>query len=244
MKFLYNILIICTLVTLVSCENALGPQLDDTKTIKTETKWSVSPINKAKLHKVEEIKYNQNGKVINKFSYNEFGRIESSSSYEYENNKEIETISEYSGDKVVKEITITSILENGLVVREEIKNDDGSVLDSKQFSYDNNGNIISIKSCNDNDDCDNTVKYDNIYDDGNLRVTYTINNNGDISQKDSLVYQLENNYFERITTDNNGNVYYITGYKIDNSGRIVEEIIKNSNGLISKYYIYEFTYFE
>ena len=243
MKFLYNILIICTLAALASCENTLGPQLDDTRKIKTETKWSVSPINKDKQHKVEEIKYNQSGKVIKKVNFNEFGRISSSSSYEYKNNKEIEKISEYNGDKVIKEITITSTLENGLVVREEITNNEGAVLDSKQFSYDNNGNVISIKSCNGNDDCDNTIIYDNVYTDGNLSVTYTINNNGDVAQKDSLVYLLEDNYFERITTDNNGNIYYITGYKIDNSGRIVEEIIKEPSGLISRYYIYEFTYY-
>jgi hypothetical protein len=237
-------LIICTLVALASCENALGPQLDSSQTIKTETKWSVSPINKAKQYIVEEVKYNNQGRVINRVSYNEFGKLKSSSSYTYEKNKEIEIISEYIGDKVIKELTVTSIIENGLVVSEEITNTNGAVVDSKQYSYDNNGNIISIKNCINDSGCDNTVLYDNKYDGGNLRVTYTINNNGDIAQKDSLVYRLDENYFERITTDNNGNIYYTTGYKIDKNGRIVEEFIKNPNGLISKYYIYEFTYFE
>ena len=236
-------MIICTLIAFASCENALGPQLDKEQIVKTEVKWSVSPVGKAKQYIAEEVEYNRNGSVVKKYSYNKFGHLETSSTFEYLNNKEIEIKSEYSNNKLVKELIVTSTIKNGLVIREDIESN-GAVLDSKQFTYDENGNIKSIKQCVDGNNCDNTIEYDNKYDNGNLTVTYTRDNQGNIDQKDSLVYRFDQNYFERITTDNQGNIYYTTGYKIDDDGKIVEEFIKNSDGLISVYYIYEFTYFD
>lgn len=204
----------------------------------------MSPIGKTKLYIVEEVEYNSKGNIVSSISYNQFGQKKTSSTFEYKNSKEIEIKSEYNNNKKVKELTVVSTIKNGLVISEEITNNNGLVVDSKQFSYDNNGNLVSIKQCADDDNCDNTVVYDNKYFGGNLSVTYTFNNNGDIAQKDSLVYQLDQNYFERITTDNNGNIYYTTGYKINDDGEIFEEFIKNPDGLISVYYIYEFTYFD
>ena len=77
----------------MSCENALGPQLDKEQIVKTKVKWFVSPVGKTKQYIAEEVEYNLKGNVVSRISYDKFGNKKTCSTFEYINNKEIDETS-------------------------------------------------------------------------------------------------------------------------------------------------------
>ncbi|MER3329452.1 MAG: hypothetical protein RIF34_07740, partial [Candidatus Kapaibacterium sp.] len=135
-------------------------------------------------------------------------------------------------------------IKNGKIVSKITTNKSGDVIDNEKIIYDNNGNVTEIVKCDGEDGCDNSTKYDNQYVNGNLAIRYTYQSDGSIAQKDSIVYSSMENYFEKITSDNKGNIFFTTGYSIDKDGRIKSEILKNSAGSIVEKFIYEYTYYE
>lgn len=237
-------MILAALLPFIGCENALGPQYAETLPIKTETKWRVSTVNDNKISKVSYKTFNAKGDIITKIEYNQNGAIQSTSEFTYRNNTRTEQEIRYSNGDTIGILMHEYELINGKIVSRVTTNKAGDVVDNEQLKYDMNGNVTEIVKCETADGCDNSIKYDNQYENGNLTVRFTYESDGTISQKDSIVYSSTENYFEKITTDNKGNVYLTTGYSIDKDGRIKSEILKNNIGTIVEKFIYEYTYFE
>jgi hypothetical protein len=134
------------------------------------------------------------------------------------------------------------VIVNGRISQKITLDTSGNVIKSEEMIYDKNGNVIKLLITNANGS-KNVIEYQNSYTNGTLTSRYTLENNGSVTQRDSIVYNIKDNYFEKITTDNKGLVYYTTGYTVDDKGRVREEVIKDVNGVIIEKYIYEFTYF-
>ncbi|MFA7326184.1 MAG: hypothetical protein WC121_05930 [Candidatus Kapaibacterium sp.] len=244
MRKLSYILLLAAILPFVGCENALGPQYDETLQVRSETKWRVSTIDDHKISKVSYKVFNSRGDIISKVEYNQNGKLQSTSEYSYKDGNSSEQEIKFSNGDTIGILLHQYVLENGKIVSKKTTNKSGEVLDNEQLKYDINGNITEIVRCEGVDGCDDRTKYDNQYVDGNLTVRYTFESDGSVAQKDSIVYITNDNYFEKITSDNKGNVFFITGYAIDKDGRIKSEIIKNSSGSIVEKFIYEYTYFE
>ncbi len=244
MRKLTYILLIAALLPFVGCENALGPQYEETLQVKTETKWRVSTVDNHKISKVSYKVFNSKGDIISKIEYNQNGVLQSKSEFSYKNGNSSEQEIRFSNGDTADIFLHEYEIKNGNIVSKKTTNKAGEVLDNEQLIYDINGNLTEIVRCEGTDGCDNRTKFDNQYVNGNLTVRYTFENDGSIAQKDSIVYNVNDNYFEKITSDNNGNIFFITGYSIYNDGRIESEVIKNNSGTIVEKFIYEYTYFE
>ena len=243
MRKIQYIVLICSVVLLIGCEGALGPDFHEEQAVKTESKWRVSTATGEKISIISYKEYNREGKIISEIDYN-INDERTYSKFEYHNNRKVEH--EYrinaSGDTLAV-LVHNYILDDGKVSQKTTETLDGKLINNEQFVYDMNGNITEKKFCADNENCNNTIKYDNVYSDGSLSVRYTFENDGSIAQKDSIVYS-NNNYFEKITSDSQGNIFYITGYDINSQGSVTSETIKNESGQIIEKFIYEFTYFD
>jgi len=244
LRKLHYILILAALLPFIGCENALGPQYAETLTIKSETKWRVSTVNDNKISKVSYKTFNSNGDIISKIEYNQNGKVQSTSEYSYRNSIRTEHEVRYSNGDTIGILLHEYELVNGRVVSRVTTNKAGDVIDNEQLIYDNNGNVTEIVRCENGDGCDNRTKFDNQYENGNLKVRFTYESDGTVAQKDSIVYSTTENYFEKITTDEKGNVFFTTGYSIDKDGRIKSEVLKNNIGTIVEKFIYEYTYFD
>lgn len=228
----------------VGCENALGPQYDETLPVKSETKWRVSTVNDIKISKVSYKTFNSKGDIISKIEYNQNGAIQSSSEFGYKNSIKTEQEIKYSNGDTIGILHHEYGMKNGNIISKVTTDKAGTVVDNEQLIYDNKGNLTEIVRCDGGEGCDDKTIFTNQYVNGNLSVRYTFEGNGTITQKDSIVYSSIENYFEKITSDNKGNVFFITGYSIDKDGRVTSEIIKNNIGSIAEKFIYEYTYFE
>lgn len=244
MRKLSYILLLVALLPFVGCENALGPQYDETLPVKSETKWRVSTVNDNKISKVSYKVFNSKGDIISKVEYNQNGIIQSTSEFAYQNSIKTEQETKFSNGDIVSVLHHEYGLKNGQIVSKLTTDKAGVVLDNEQLIYDNNGNLIEILRCDGGEGCDDKTIFTNQYVNGNLSVRYTSENDGTVTQKDSIVYSQVENYFEKITSDNKGNVFFITGYSIDKDGRIKSEVIKNNSGTIAEKFIYEYTYFQ
>ena len=244
MKQLNYILLLALTFSFWGCQDALGPQLQDVSKVKTETKWRVSSVNDSKISKVSYRLFNENADVLSIINFNEDGSKKSSSEFEFKNSKKTEIEVQYSNGDTIGIFIHDFELENGKVVRKTTLDNQGHIVNSEQFVYDLNGNVKERLLCESDENCENKIIYNNEYIDGSLTIRYTYDDAGEISQKDSIVYSSDHSYFEKITTDKAGNVYYSTGYNIDNNGHITSEIIKNNKGQIIDKFIYEFTYFD
>lgn len=228
----------------VGCENALGPQYAETLQVKSETKWRVSTLDDHKISKVSFKTFNSKGDIISKIEYNQNGILQSTSEFSYLNGNSSEKEVRFSNGDTIGLLLHQYEMKDGKIVSKKTTNKAGDVLDNEQLMYDLNGNITEIVKCDGTNGCDDRIKFDNQYVNGNLTIRYTFESDGSITQKDSIVYNVSNNYFEKITSDNNGNIFFITGYSIHNDGRIESEVIKNNNGSVVEKFIYEYTYFE
>ncbi|MCB0703253.1 MAG: hypothetical protein R2863_05565 [Candidatus Kapaibacterium sp.] len=244
MRKLIYILLISSLLPFIGCENALGPQYSDTKVKKTETKWRVSTVNDNKISKVSFKTFNSNGDILSKIEYKQNGIIESTSDFSYNNNIRTEFEVRYSNGDTAGILMHQYEIKDGKVISKITTNKNGDILDNEQLIYDRNGNVTEIVRCDNSNGCDDRTKYGNQYVNGNLAVRYTYENDGSVAQKDSIVYSTNENYFEKFTSDKNGNLFFSTGYKIDKDGKIIEETLKNSSGTIIDKFIYEYTYFD
>lgn len=239
-----NILLLAILLPFLGCEDALGPQYEETLKVKTETKWRVSTDDDHKISMVSYKVFNSRGDIISKIEYNQNGTLQSKSEFTYKNGNSSEQEIKFSNGDTVGILKHEYELKDGKIVSKITTNRAGEVLDNEQLVYDLNGNLTEIVKCAGLDGCDNRTKFDNQYVNGNLTVRYTFENDGTVTQKDSIVYSERNNYFEKITSDNNGNIFFITGYSIHNDGRIESEVIKNNSGTVLEKFIYEYTYFD
>lgn len=244
MRKLSYILLLAAILPFVGCENALGPQYEETLAIKSETKWRVSTVNDNKINKVSYKAFNSKGDIVSKIEYNQNGLIQSTSEFEYQSNTRSEKEVRFSNGDTVGLLLHKYELKDGKIVSKVTTNKAGIVLDNEQLIYDNKGNLTEIVRCDGVNGCDDRTKFDNQYVNGNLTVRYTFESDGSVAQKDSIVYSTKENYFEKITSDDKGNVFFITGYSIDKDGRVLVEIIKNSSGTIVEKFNYEYTYFE
>ncbi len=244
MRKISYILFIAALLPFLGCENALGPQYDETLPIKSETKWRVSTVDDHKIDKISYKLFNSNGDIISKVEYNTNGNVLSTSEFVYRDGTRTEQEVKYSNGDTVSVLMHEYELSKGKIISKVTTNKAGDVLDNEQIMYDVNGNVTEIQKCEGLNGCDDKTIFDNQYVNGNLTVRYTFESDGTIAQKDSIVYSSIENYFEKITSDNKGNIFFRTGYSIDKDGRIKSEVLKNSVGTIVEKFIYEYTYFE
>lgn len=245
MKQLNYILFIALILTSWACQDALGPQLQDVSEVKTETKWRVSYVNDSKISKITCKTFDKNGNLISVINFNKQGVKESSSEFEYEGNTKIEHEILFNNGDTIGTLRHDFILEKGKVIKKTTLDLQGTILNSEEFIYDLNGNLKEKLFCNNNGtNCNNRIIYDNQYVDGSLTSRYTFNNNGEVSQKDSIIFSTDQSSFERITSDNKGNIFYTTSYQLDQNGKIISEILRNSKRQIIDKFKYEFTYFD
>jgi hypothetical protein len=220
----------------------LGPQLQDTSTIKTETKWKVSPVNNSKIVKIAFREFNRNGDIVEEMNYDKNGKLKAISEFTFTNGSKTEREISFANGDTSKILIYNYVIVNGRISQKITLDTSGNVIKSEEMIYDKNGNVIKLLITNANGS-KNVIEYQNSYTNGTLTSRYTLENNGSVTQRDSIVYNIKDNYFEKITTDNKGLVYYTTGYTVDDKGRVREEVIKDVNGVIIEKYIYEFTYF-
>lgn len=244
MKRLNYILLIAFTLSLWGCENALGPQLQDTSIIKSETKWRVSSVDNSKLNIISVKTFNKNGDVLTVVNYDMNGSKESTSEFEYKKGEKIEREFLFSNGDTISSLQHLFFIQNGKVIKKTTLDDEGTILNYEKFLYDKNGNVTEKLFSTNDTVTDNRISYDNEYMDGSLTIRYTFNNIGSVTQKDSIVYSVDQSYFERITSDNSGNIFYSTGYNLNENGLITSEVIKNEKGQIIDKFVYEFTYFD
>lgn len=243
MKITTNILLISIALIFFGCQDILGPQLQDTSIVQTETKWRVSPINNSKISKISFTEYNRKGEIIRETNYNNSGDLKSISEFSFNSGIRVEREVSFSNGDTSSVLVYNYMIENGAVTEKITLDTSGSVLRNEEIEYDNRGNVIKrlIKTSNGNS---KIITYHNSYTNGSLIAQYTFEDGGTVTQKDSIIYGADDNYFEKITTDNKGVVYFTTGYTINDKGNLTSETLKDSKGLIIEKYIYEFTYFE
>lgn len=230
-------------LVLFGCQNALGPQLQDNSKVKTETKWRVSSVNDSKIAKISYKEFNKKGDIITEFEYSEDGKLESTSEFTFKNGIRVEREINYQGSDTIGILVHNYEMKDGKVIKKTTLDDSGMIIKSEELLYDANGNVKELLVYTDGGNSNETIKYDNQYTNGSLTSRYTFDNNGSISQKDSIIYK-EDNHFIKITSDSKGNIFFSTSYTIDDKGNIKSEIIKDSKGAIVDKYIYEFTYYE
>lgn len=244
MKRLNYILLIAFTLSFWGCENALGPQLQDTSIVKTETKWRVSSVDDTKLNMISVRTFNNKGDVLTIINYDNNGIKESTSEFEYKQGEKLEREFIFANGDTISSLQHLFFIQNGKVIKKTTLDGEGTILNFEKFVYDNNGNVTEKLFSSNDTVTDNRISYDNEYLDGSLTIRYTFNNIGSITQKDSIVYSDDQSYFERITSDNSGNIFYSTGYNLNDNGYITSEVIKNEKGQIVDKFIYEFTYFD
>jgi hypothetical protein len=88
LKNVLNILLITFTLVLFGCQDVLGPQLQDTSTIKTETKWKVSPVNNSKIVKIAFREFNRNGDIVEEMNYDKNGKLKAISEFTFTNGSE------------------------------------------------------------------------------------------------------------------------------------------------------------
>lgn len=202
-------------------------------------------MNDSKISKITCKTFDKNGNLISVLNFNRQGIKESSSEFEYKGSKKIEYEILFNNGDTVGTLQHDFIMEKGKVIKRITLDTEGIILNSEEFVYDMNGNLKEKLFCDNNGtNCSNRIIYDNQYVDGSLTSRYTFDINGEVAQKDSLVYSIDQSAFERITSDNNGNIFYTTSYQLDQNGKIISETMRNSKGQIIDKFKYEFTYFD
>lgn len=244
MRNITTILLITFSLVLFGCQNALGPQLQDNSKVKTETKWRVSSVNDSKIAKISYKEFNKNGDILSEISFNQNGDLQSTSEFSFKDGIRTEREVTYSNGDTIGVLTFKYELQDGRVTKKTTLDNFGVVIKSEELLYDINGNVKERLVYTNGENNGQIIKYDNNYTNGSLTSRYTLETDGTISQKDSIIYNNNKNIFEKITSDNLGNIFFSTSYTIDDNGNIKSEIIKDSKGAIVEKYIYEFTYFD
>lgn len=238
------ILLLVSLLALNACQELVSPDLaEKSKKVKTETKWLVDLSNNSKLSKSHYIEYDINGKVIVNEEYNESGTLYSRSEYSHDLSESTEEIRIFAdnGSIIDKTKNVYNYDFNGRITKKISYNDSGTVISVSNYSYDQNGNVITkIEEGNNVGALKTDFSY-SYNENGNLIERITLNE-GSKQARDSIVYEPNNKELKIYNFDKDNLIISCELMKYNIDGLVLEKFIYDKNRILIKKYVYEYTF--
>ena len=194
---------------------------------------------------IEDILYNSNGSVIDRWTYtydsnnylieriiyNSNGSVEERLTILYDsNNNPIERIRYLSDGSIWFRDTYTYDSNNNLIELIEY-NSSGSISGRRTYSYNSNNNLIEQIMYGSDGSIYFRTTYS--YDSNNNRIEQiTYNSSGIVSRRWTYSYDSNNNLIEQISYDSSGSVIDRTTYSYDSKNNRTERILFRSDGSI------------
>lgn len=238
-------IILLTAAILSACDTSIGPQENYDAALHTETKWLVEYSTNNKISQIHFKEYDRKGNLIFLKEFSEQGQIQFQSAYNYDFGSRLEEKFLYDefGNIIDSNICTYHYNEFGDIDRIVSLAGDGDTLSITNIFYDEYRNVTRrIKQGSEGIE--------------EINIDYTYNNSGNVVERvvknpaaggtiirDSIAYSFDKNLIEYYQFGSGGEIQERRAIRYNNYGKIANEKIFNTDGEISRFYIYEYTFY-